>query len=91
MPGRTLPTITRAEVEGHNSKKSCYVTIGEKVYDVTDFIDDHPGGGELILEYAGKDVKTIMEDEVSHFHTETAYEILDESLVGFMPTEPVTS
>ncbi|ETI23887.1 hypothetical protein G647_05694 [Cladophialophora carrionii CBS 160.54] len=89
MPGRTLPTITRAEVEQHNNKESCYVTIGEKVFDVTDFIDDHPGGGELILEFAGKDVKAIMEDEVSHFHTETAYEILDESLVGFMPTEPV--
>ncbi|EXJ62250.1 cytochrome P450 oxidoreductase [Cladophialophora yegresii CBS 114405] len=89
MPGRTLPTITRAEVEQHNKKESCYVTIGEKVFDVTDFIDDHPGGGELILEYAGKDVKAIMEDEVSHSHTETAYEILDESLVGFMPTEPV--
>ncbi|EXJ94903.1 hypothetical protein A1O1_00021 [Capronia coronata CBS 617.96] len=89
MPGRTLPTITRAEVEAHNTKKSCYVTIGERVFDVTDFVDDHPGGGELILEYAGKDVKQIMEDEVSHYHSEAAYEILEESLIGFMPTERV--
>ncbi|KIW90094.1 uncharacterized protein Z519_09525 [Cladophialophora bantiana CBS 173.52] len=89
MPGKTLPTITRAEVEQHNSRKSCYVTIGERVFDVTDFIDDHPGGGELILEYAGKDVEEIMEDEASHFHTETAYEILEESLIGFVPTDAV--
>lgn len=65
------------------------MTIGERVFDVTDFIDAHPGGGGLILESAGKDVKKIMEDELSHFHTEAAYEILEESLVGFMPTEPV--
>lgn len=89
MPGRTLPTIPRAEVEAHNTKKSCYVTIGERVFDVTDFLEDHPGGPELILEYGGKDVKTIMEDEVSHFHSEAAYEILDESLVGFLTTDAV--
>ncbi|KAK5451842.1 fatty acid alpha-hydroxylase [Exophiala xenobiotica] len=89
MPGRTLPTILQAEVESHNTKDSCWVTIGERIFDVTDFVEDHPGGGELILEYAGKDVKKIMEDEVSHFHTETAYEILEESLIGFMPTESV--
>lgn len=87
MPGRTLPTIPVAEVQSHNNEKSCYVTIGAKVYDVTDFLDDHPGGGELILEYAGKDVKAIMEDEVSHSHSEAAYDVLDDSLVGFMATE----
>lgn len=88
-PGRTLPTLLRAEVESHNTAKSCYVTIGEKVYDVTSFVEDHPGGGELILEYAGKDVKEIMEDQISHTHSEAAYEILDDSLVGFMATDSV--
>ncbi|PVH99676.1 Inositolphosphorylceramide-B hydroxylase [Periconia macrospinosa] len=89
MPARTLPTIPVSEVEAHNSDQSCYVTIGAKVYDVTSFLSDHPGGGDLILEYGGKDVKDIMEDELSHTHSEAAYEILDESLVGFMPTEPI--
>ena len=89
MPGRTLPTLPRADVEAHNSKKSCYVTIGTKVYDVTEFLDDHPGGGELILEYAGKDIEAILKDDISHEHSEAAYEILDESLVGFMVTEKV--
>lgn len=87
MPGRTLPTIPIAEVRSHNSEKSCYVTIGTNVYDVTDFLDGHPGGGELILEYAGKDVTEILKDELSHTHSDSAYEILDESLVGFTPNE----
>ncbi|KPI38862.1 Ceramide very long chain fatty acid hydroxylase SCS7, partial [Cyphellophora attinorum] len=89
MPSRTLPTIPLDEVRSHNTKDSCYVTIGEHVYDVTSFIEDHPGGGELILEYAGKDVQEIMKDEISHAHTEAAYEILDDCLVGFTATEPV--
>ncbi len=89
MPGRTLPSITKADVESHKTSKSCYVTIGTKVYDLTEFLPDHPGGGELILEYGGRDVETIMQDEISHTHSEAAYEILDDYLVGFVATEEV--
>lgn len=84
MPGRTLPTFTLAEVESHNSKKSCYVTIGTNVYDVTDFVDAHPGGGDLVLDWAGKDIADILKDEASHTHSESAYEVLDDSLVGYL-------
>lgn len=84
MPGRILPTLTLAEVESHNSSKSCYVTIGRNVYDVTDFLDSHPGGSDLVLDYAGKDIKAILEDEDSHTHSEAAYEVLEDSHVGFL-------
>ncbi|UPK89348.1 hypothetical protein LCI18_000283 [Fusarium solani-melongenae] len=87
MPSRTLPTFTRAEVEAHNSKTSCYVSIGNKVYDVTDFADDHPGGADLVLDYAGRDIKEILKDPDSHEHSEAAYEVLDDSLVGFLISE----
>ncbi|KAI3319088.1 inositolphosphorylceramide-B C-26 hydroxylase [Xylariaceae sp. AK1471] len=87
MPGRTLPTLTQAEVESHKSTKSCYVTVGTNVYDVTDFLDSHPGGADLILDYAGKDIAQILKDEDSHAHSEAAYEVLDESLVAFLVTE----
>jgi 4-hydroxysphinganine ceramide fatty acyl 2-hydroxylase len=89
MPARTLPTITLADVRAHKTTKSCYVTVGAKVYDVTSFLDDHPGGGDLILEYGGQDVQNILKDEISHTHSEAAYEILDECLIGFVPTEPI--
>lgn len=84
MPSRTLPTFTRAEVEEHSTAKSCYVTIGTKVYDITDFAEDHPGGADLIYDYGGKDIEDILKDEVSHTHSETAYDILDDCLVGFL-------
>ncbi|KAG6009250.1 hypothetical protein E4U21_002854 [Claviceps maximensis] len=91
MPARTLPTFTRSEVESHNSPSSCYVTIGSKVYDVTEFVDDHPGGGSLIMEYAGKDVEDILKDSTSHRHSEAAYEVLDDSLVGFVVNDKAAS
>lgn len=91
MPSRTLPTILRADLKSRNTSKSCYVTIGTKVYDITDFLDSHPGGGELILEYGGKDITDILKDEISHTHSEAAYEILDDSLIGFVATDDIIS
>ncbi|KAL1963604.1 hypothetical protein VTN77DRAFT_8049 [Rasamsonia byssochlamydoides] len=87
MPAKTLSTFTEAEVRAHNSAKSCYVTLGSKVYDVTEFLNDHPGGADLILEYAGADVKEILRDAVSHEHSEAAYEILEDYHVGFVTSE----
>ncbi|KAI9776234.1 MAG: fatty acid alpha-hydroxylase [Peltula sp. TS41687] len=89
MPGRTLPVISLSELQAHTTKSSCYVTHGEKVFDITSFLEDHPGGGDLILEYAGRDVTEIMKDEISHTHSEAAYEVLDDHLVGFL--EPNSS
>lgn len=83
----SLPTISEQELAKHNNKRSCYVTIGAKVYDVTEFLDDHPGGDDLILKYGGKDVTAILKDQVSHQHSETAYEMLDEYLIGFKSPE----
>lgn len=91
MPGKPLPTFTQAEVRSHNSKKSCFVTIGSKVYDVTGFLDDHPGGADLILQHAGSDVTKIMRDPISHIHTEAAYEILEECHVGFLESDDKSS
>lgn len=89
MPGRTLPTLPSAEVASRNTAKSCYVTVGTKVYDITPFLEDHPGGGDLILQYAGQDVKEAMEDPISHAHSEAAFEVLDDHLIGFVATEKV--
>lgn len=88
-PSRTLPTFLQSELASHNTEKSCFVTMGTRVFDITDFLDSHPGGGELILEYGGKDVTEIMKDQDSHTHSEAAYEVLDDSLVGFVATQKV--
>jgi L-lactate dehydrogenase (cytochrome) len=47
--------LSGSEVSKHNSAKSCWVIIHGKVYDVTEFLPEHPGGQRIILKYAGKD------------------------------------
>ncbi|KAI9051417.1 hypothetical protein LZ554_004463 [Drepanopeziza brunnea f. sp. 'monogermtubi'] len=88
-PSRTFPTFLQDEVAVHNTAESCYVTLGSRVFDITDFLDSHPGGGELILEYGGKDITDILKDQDSHTHSEAAYEVLADSLVGFVATQKV--
>ena len=89
MSATVLPTIPTAQVASHNSEKSCYVTVGANVYDVTSFLNDHPGGKEFILDHAGKDVEEILQDVASHEHSDAAYEILNENHIGYVATEPI--
>ncbi|WVR06812.1 hypothetical protein IAU60_003848 [Kwoniella sp. DSM 27419] len=44
------------QVAEHNSRdKGVWIVVHGHVYDVTDFLDEHPGGAEIILRYAGMD------------------------------------
>lgn len=86
---KNLPLISATEVQKHNNEKDAYVTLfNRKVYNITSFIDEHPGGGDIILPYLGKDITEIMADEMSHEHSESAYEMLDDDmLVGYLATD----
>ncbi|KAI0333031.1 hypothetical protein GY45DRAFT_1320320 [Cubamyces sp. BRFM 1775] len=55
MTGSNEKVLSGKEVAQHNSRESCWIIVHGKVYDVTDFLDDHPGGSKIILKYAGKD------------------------------------
>jgi L-lactate dehydrogenase (cytochrome) len=46
--------LTEKDVEEHNSQASCSVIIEGQAYDLTEFLDQHPGGAAVILRYAGK-------------------------------------
>jgi cytochrome b involved in lipid metabolism len=48
-------TYTLGEVAVHNSASSCWTTINGGVYDVTNWINQHPGGSQAILSLCGKD------------------------------------
>jgi cytochrome b involved in lipid metabolism len=53
--GKTEKTYTMEEVAKHNSKESCWTVIRGEVYDLTNWIDKHPGGADKILKICGKD------------------------------------
>ncbi|RGP80060.1 l-lactate dehydrogenase cytochrome [Fusarium longipes] len=44
-----------SDVAKHNNAKSCWLIIHNKVYDLTEFLPNHPGGRKVILKNAGKD------------------------------------
>ena len=50
-----LQEFTVEEVARHQSKGDCWVVLNNQVYDVTEFLPDHPGGKNAILLYGGKD------------------------------------
>jgi len=54
-------SFTMTEVEKRNSKESCWSVIKGKVYDLTTWIDKHPGGIDKILNICGKDGTEIFE------------------------------
>ncbi|PWZ02914.1 hypothetical protein BCV70DRAFT_154001 [Testicularia cyperi] len=67
--------ISMDEVEQHSKLPSeggqgLWVVIKGQVYDVTEFVDNHPGGRNVILKNAGKDVTELYEP----IHPPTAIE-----------------
>ncbi|EXC16929.1 putative cytochrome b5 isoform 2 [Morus notabilis] len=71
--------FTLAEVSDHNTSKDCWLIISGKVYDVTKFLEDHPGGDEVLLSATGKDATDDFEDVG---HSDSARDMMKEFYVG---------
>ena len=68
-----------AELCRHNKVDDLWLAIDGIVYDVTPFMDDHPGGGDIMLSAAGKDGTDDFEDVG---HSPHARELLKRFKVG---------
>ncbi|KAL4803403.1 acyl-CoA dehydrogenase/oxidase [Aspergillus unguis] len=53
-----MKSFTRAEVSKNNTEDSLWCIIDHRVYDLTDFVDAHPGGSIVLQQIAGKDATT---------------------------------
>ncbi|KAL2470662.1 Cytochrome b5 [Abeliophyllum distichum] len=80
--------FTLAEVAEHNTSKDCWLVIDGKVYDVTKFLEDHPGGDEVLLSATGKDATDDFEDVG---HSSSARGQMDELYVGDIDTSTIPS
>jgi len=61
-------TVSAAELQQHNTEANAWISINGKVYDVTKFADEHPGGKKILLKVAGKDASA----EYAKFHSASA-------------------
>jgi len=50
-----LRNISADELKEHSAEDDCWVAIHGLVYDLTDFVDEHPAGPDSITELAGQD------------------------------------
>ncbi|KAI0702919.1 cytochrome b5 [Cytidiella melzeri] len=71
--------VTFDELKAHSKKDGIWLLLHEKVYDVTKFLDEHPGGDEVILAEAAKDATEAFEDVG---HSDEARALLKDMLVG---------
>ncbi|NDK30994.1 cytochrome b5 domain-containing protein [Nesterenkonia haasae] len=54
-------TFTMEDVEDNDSADSCWAVMDDAVYDLTAWIDDHPGGGTRIEQLCGTDASEAFE------------------------------
>lgn len=69
---------TMKEVSKHNTRKDAWIVIKGNVYDITEWIDKHPGG-DIIMKGVGKDATQLFE---SIGHPEYVKKILKKMKVG---------
>jgi len=62
--------------------KKCLLIYKGDVFDVTEFLGDHPGGPEIIEDLKGGDISEVFHAEYSHKHSDTALRMLLRYKIG---------
>lgn len=52
-----MVTYTLEEVSKHNKNNDLWIIYKKQVFDVTKFLENHPGGEEVLLDVAGLLIK----------------------------------
>ncbi|KAK1416023.1 hypothetical protein QVD17_31811 [Tagetes erecta] len=78
-----MPTLTKLysmqEAAEHNSAGDCWIVVDGKVYDVSSYLEEHPGGDDVLLQVTGKDATDEFEDAG---HSKSARELMETFCVG---------
>ncbi|XP_058801817.1 cytochrome b5 type B-like [Phymastichus coffea] len=77
-----LPIIFLDEVAWHDTFNDCWMVVCDYVYDCTNFMKNHPGGQDVLLEYAGRDATLAF---VGTGHSKMAKKLLERYLIGELP------
>ncbi|KAE8715653.1 Cytochrome b5 [Hibiscus syriacus] len=72
---------TLSQVAQHKSKKDCWLVIDGRVHNVTELQEEHPGGEEALIEWAGKDATQAFNDIG---HSKLAHKLLLKYRVGII-------
>lgn len=78
-----LDAITLEALAEHDSAESCWKAIHGRVYDITDYVPDHPTEEEVILEWCGRESTEGWDNKRPGVpHSARAEAMLEEYLIG---------
>jgi len=81
-----LPVISLEELQQHVHAESLWVCYGGAVYDITEFIREHPGGAEALVSAGGQDIAAIWQKYQVHFRKDVM-STLDTYRIGTLTEE----
>lgn len=79
MSANPAPTITWKELAQHNKQGDYWLCISNKVYNISSYLAEHPGGDDVLIKHAGKDATQAFTDQQ---HSDYANSIRDSFFVG---------
>ncbi|QTF94524.1 MAG: FMN-binding protein [Halomonas sp. BM-2019] len=83
-----LDPITLDELAEHDGAESCWKAIHGRVYDITDYVPDHPTDEEVILEWCGREATEGWDNKRPGVpHSARAEAMLEEYLIGRLVDE----
>jgi cytochrome b involved in lipid metabolism len=76
-------SFSMSDVAKHNNENDCWIVIDGKVYDVTSYIESHPGG-KIMANFCGQDGSAafVTKGKKNKPHSPAAYEILKTLYIG---------
>lgn len=83
-----LKVYSIEEISNHNTRDDLWIAYNGGVYEASRYIDEHPGGEEVLLDVAGTDATEAFEDIG---HSEEAREALLKLLIGKLEGGEVVS
>ncbi|KAI4316520.1 hypothetical protein L6164_024499 [Bauhinia variegata] len=77
--GEPRKYISQQELSKHNKRGDLWISIQGKIYNVSDWADEHPGGELPLFSLAGQDVT----DAFVSYHPGNAWQYLDKFFTGY--------
>jgi cytochrome-b5 reductase len=71
-------------VANHSTADDCWITYKNSIYDVTKFLNEHPGGPKYLLDYAGADT-SLEFDQAGH--SREASVLMEKFKIGKVPAD----
>ena len=70
----------REEIKKHHKENDCWIICSEKVYNITDLINKHPGGKNCLLKRGGGCIDCLTDYK---FHSKNAKKEWEKYCIGY--------